>query len=357
MIWMSTTEEVNGRKAMAETLIKPLEEMSGYEFTVERFFYPASHWACLRKEPDYPVKTSDRKDIGMMFRQAEFRHVYFDEERRIKWPDDWIDPYPVFIDGVHVYDRQVEVTIRKDLDWYFMCNAYYSMVPVTPLSHRRFGDFSTITLAEREDRMKAARLIPAGIRDIQVFLKFLAETLQKHSINSSEVQYDFFDFGLTARYSTYGMDKQEVVGNAIRRATALAEHRKRFKLEWLPSQERKKAYESTMLFEKDPFRKSTQTRHFCKWPFKTGNYELDSWYEGRVREDLEGLFWPVYDLNGHGLKLVGHETYAEPLGRKRARGGQIAIDEGASLEPFPLEKIEFLKEDFPELFGEAPYRE
>ncbi|MGC9015117.1 MAG: hypothetical protein ACP5KW_12145, partial [Thermoproteota archaeon] len=132
------------------------------------------HWFCGRKFPEYPVKTQDGRELGTFFMQAELRHVYFDEKRRIKWPDDFIDPYPVVaIDYVGFYkDDSVNVGIRDHLRLNFLSEAYYAVSTVDYLKK----------LKTREERMKVARIIPAVIKDIEVFLKYLKESLEKYKI-------------------------------------------------------------------------------------------------------------------------------------------------------------------------------
>ena len=344
--------EVDKKRTIAEKLGAILKEEGGHDFQIEdntRYSHLVPHWACVRKEPEYPVKTSNGREVGTMFLQGELRHVYFDLDRRIAWPDDWMDRYPVFIDRVDVYDDHVKVMILRDLDWDFMCEAYYAATSVIGFS-KCFGDLSAIILKERGDRMKAGRLIPACIKDIEIYLASLTDALQKYEIDWLELEQDFSFLQAILRFTTQGMGREEIIRNVMKRAKALTEHRKKFRLEWLSSDERKACYENTMLFENDPFRKKTQIRYLCKWPFESGNEELDRWYEEVIRDQLQA-FWPIYNLDGYKLGLVDHEIYTEKYtGIRRAKGGRIVVNKRAKLKKFPPEEIEFLREDFPELF-------
>jgi hypothetical protein len=286
--------EKERKKLIAEKIRKLVTENYKREFRVAYGLEDAL-WSCYVTpswyELEYPVKTQDGRELGTFFMQAELRHVYFDEERRIKWPDDFIDPYPVTVESITFYKSgyvETEVSERLDLD--FLSEAYYAM------------SFSDLALKERDDRMKAARFIPAVIKDIEVFLKYLKTTLEKYNLKSdlSNLKYRFELLGdISLTFSAKGMNDDEIIDNVMRRVEALTEYRTKFRKEWLPSEERRNCYESTFLYPEDPFRKD--------------------WYY-------------------YKLVKVGGKIKVKKISRRK------------NPYKFPLEKIEFLKEEFPELW-------
>jgi len=364
--------EEEREKKLAERISKLLIKKYKQDFVIDWGWasYPTKrYWLSRRAYPEYPVKTQDEKELGTIFMQAELRHIYFDEERRIKWPDDFIDPYPVTVDYVNFYEDYVKVSTWKDLDLKLLSEAYYAI------------SFSDFTLKDREDRMKAARLIPAVIKDIEVFLRILKESLERHNIKfdfskvgtngltvssqdgSSNLKYSFEFLGhVSLTFPTKGMNDDEIVDNVMRRVEALTEYRRKFRKEWLPSEERRNCYESTFLYPEDPFRKSWFYYRLVKWPFKSSNDEINKAYENGIRNELLehlkyyfGIYYSgggkiskysdLYNLDGYNLELVNYK-----LESKEIVGGEIKINKRKRIYKFPLEKIEFLKEDFPELW-------
>ncbi|MCI4438795.1 hypothetical protein JHC27_02960 [archaeon] len=85
-------------------------------------------------------------------------------------------------------------------------------------------------------------------------------------------------------------------------------------------------------------------------------------------ELIESLSEPrhkVYNIDGYKLRLVNYRLVPEKVRTKviengkvvehevlkeKIEDGTIIVDKRSRLYKFPLEKIEFLKEDFPELF-------
>jgi len=365
-------EEERGKR-IAEKIRKLATENYGREFRVAYGLEDAL-WSCYVTpswyELEYPVKTQDGRELGTFFMRAELRHIYFDEERRIKWPDDFIDPYPVTVERITFYKNGfMEIYQWKDLDLKLLSEAYYAIT------------FSDFTLKDREDRMKAARLIPAVIKDIEVFLRILKESLERHNIKfdfskvgtnglnvssqdgSSNLKYSFEFLGhVSLTFPTKGMNDDEIVDNVMRRVEALTEYRRKFRKEWLPSEERRNCYESTFLYPEDPFRKSWFYYRLVKWPFKSSSDEINKAYENGIRNELLehlkyyfGIYYSgggkiskysdLYNLDGYNLELVNYK-----LEGKEIVGGEIKINKRKRIYKFPLEKIEFLKEDFPELW-------
>ena len=366
------------QKTIAEGICGELNRRSGNRFrTIERL--EKSYILCYNvakmggnigeEYQKYPVKTADGRELGLMYVQGNLYRFYFDGMRRIKWPDDWIDPYPQFIDATKVGDNYIEVEKGKDMDLEFMCLAYYAAyVP---------GEY----FLNREDRMILARLIPAIVKDFNIFLKFLDEVLAKYKIDKSEVELNPYFFDCSLKFNIADMKDEQIVENVLKRAEALTELRKKFR-EWLPNDKRREYYESTMLFPEDPFR-----RRFYM-PFGSSNFEFS---DSKFEDELHICKWPrtgpetdkmlkqvlfeghpkYYNFDGYRLRLAIKTKKGFKFLGKADRKGWIKIDEIKEedlcredviitvdkrikgLEKFPLEKIEFLKEDFPEMFKES----
>lgn len=165
---------------------------------------------------------------------------------------------------------------------------------------------------------------------------------------------------------------KNIIENILRRVEALTELRKKFR-EWLPNEQRREYYESTMLYPDDPFREKDVSDGIFKWPLVSENEEKHKKYERYVKYRLwSSSAGRYYDLDGRRLRLAKKtEKGLKYLGRIERRGWivvseaevkkedlysddvVVAVDERLKKLPkFPLEKIEFLKEDFPEMFKE-----
>jgi hypothetical protein len=376
------------RENLAKRLAKELKERSGYEFILNLISSPPFHWACKRKEPNYPVKSPDGRELGLMYVVGDLFKIYFDGMKRIKWPDDWIDPYPPFIDRVRFVDDFIEVDKGMDMDLGFISEAYYSVDfgHFLILSVLESIDTATIILTNREDRMKVARFMPSVVKDFNIFLKLLDEVCTKYRISKPEVYIYPSHFNCWMRFKIEDMSDEEVVENTLVRVEALKELRWKFR-EWLPSEERREYYESTMLFPEDPFRRKFRIpdvvdrssgfswrkydgpRYLYKWPLKSGSDELDKKYEQTLKLELwDTESFKYYDLDGYRIRLaIKTEKGLKFLGKVNRKGWVkineikkedltredivIAVDKKMKRLPkFPLEKIEFLNEDFPEMF-------
>jgi hypothetical protein len=356
--------EADRKKIIAEKICNALGDESECEFItkyVNKISLSPPHWVCRRawrntKHPrgvEYPSR-----GLGEMYVLDNLDNIFFEVQRRIRWPEDWIDPNPIYIDDVFVFDNFVVVRIYDCSWWKFMCVAYYAIHPVLGVNDRfeppidRMGDFespSETIISRRDYREKAARFIPAAIKDIEVYLKSLRQALEKYNIEKSGLrEFPFLRAELS--FSIQSMGDDEIVENALKRASALAEHRWRMRREWFPSDERRQHYESTMLHEDDPFRKKHENRYryLVRYPYGIRDSGMESWAEHLVRERFERQMGPVfvYNLEGYSIELIGYEV--DKYGRKR--GGELIINKNKKLEPFPLERIGFLRDDFPELF-------
>ena len=282
--------------------------------------------------------------------------VYFDEKRRIKWPDDWIDPYITSIEAVYIFNDHIKVWKSHEVDLDFMCHAYYN------------AHVSTTYFLNREYRTRAARFVPAVVKDFNVFLKLSDEVCSKYKLDRFVI--DMPDIlACSVGLDIANLSDKEVVDRVIRRVEALTELRRRFR-EWLPSDERRGYYESTMLYPEDPFRERTIMNQIIEWPHKSGdpkkNAEHERWSKAALM--LEGRVKPLrkyYNFDGYRLRLARKTGENLEFLGKIIEGGMIVYDEEMlpkedtvvavdekldKLLKFSLEKIEFLKEDFPEMF-------
>ena len=376
---MISSSEVKRWIRLAETIAKALKERSGYEFKPKIFMEPFFRWACEREKPKYPVKSSDGKELGLMFINADLKHVYFDARRKIKWPDDWIDPYPPFIDSVWSDCRCIRVERSGKMDLRFMATAYYCV-----------NLYSGWESLKREDLQKVSRFMPMVVKDMSKFMRLADETFSKYEIDKSEFRITFFNrLSCELSFEIGTMSDDEIIENVLKRSEALAKLERKFN-EWLVSEERKVCYERTMVFPDDIFRwachipsaigseesrpfwrKYEGPRFLCKWPFKSGNDDMDKKYEWELKRELwNAESFRYYDLDGRRLRLAKKtKTGFRYLGRVDKKGWikidksrvreedlsrediVIAVDKGLERLPkFSLEKIEFLKEDFPEMF-------
>ncbi|MGC9015073.1 MAG: hypothetical protein ACP5KW_11915 [Thermoproteota archaeon] len=313
----------------------------------------------------YPVKTQDGRELGLMYTHKDLYMVYFDEKRMIKWPDDWVDPYPSSIESVYVFNDHIKIWKSHEVDLDFMCHAYYNVY------------INANYFLNREDRMRVAEFVPAVVKDFNVFLKLSDEVCNKYKLDKFVIDMPNV-LGCIAWFDTTNLSDEEVIDKVIRGTTALTELRRKFR-EWLPSDERKEYYENTMLYPEDPFRERTVINNITKWPFKGGSPSEDIEHERSIKvmswyntffyhsKNLKSLR-KHYSFDGYRLRLARKtENNLEFLG-KVVEGEVIVYDEIKEedltrediviavdkkmkrLPKFPLEKIEFLKEDFPEMF-------
>jgi len=393
-------------KILAEKVRELLTEKFGknYEFRVVYNDKVSSSgedswlWKCYSYptyyDLQYPFKIKGGRELGTMFMRAELRHVYFDGRRKIIWPDDFIDPYPIFleiyevlypiaIDEVVFYrDGYAEIRVWMDIDLAFLSEAYYAVWFIYPGINER--------LMSRENRMKFARIIPGVVKDIEVFLRIIKESLERCNIkvdfsnvkfregddvfplvvNLEDCSKLFFNIErpkVLLRFPIKGMKDEEIVDNIMKRVYALAEIKRKFRKEWLPSEERRKCYESTMRYPEDPYRERfwgdekphIGFREIVNWP--TGNKEEDeklrSAIENLVREEAlsyekgeQAEISRIYNLDGYRLEWVNYK-----FENGKIVGGELRINKRKTYK-FPLEKIEFLKEEFPELWKKSRKR-
>jgi hypothetical protein len=375
-----SSKEVERWRTLGKRLAEELTERSGYKFTLKVFEEQPFRWACSREKPEYPVKLPDGGELGLMFINAELCHVYFDALRKIRWPDDWIDPHPPFIDNVLFYRNEISVEKYGKMNLDFMCIAYYCT--------KLYSEWKSM---ERGDLCKISRFIPAVVKDVSTFFRLTEETCSKHKINKSEfVILSFNRLSYELNFSVEGMNDEEVIENILKRIETLTELDRKFG-EWLWSEKRRECYESTMIFPNDPFRwrchipsvidsKSGFSwknyegmRYLCKWPFQSMNQEEDRKYERMLKQELwSSESFRYYDFDGNRLRLAkktksGLRFLGKVTNRKKGwikidksmvkeedldrEDVVIAVDEKLEKLPMiPLEKIEFLREDFPELF-------
>jgi len=391
--------EKNLAEKIRELLTEKFEK--NYEFRVEYNSNISSSgkdlwlWNCYSypryRDLEYPVKTKDGRELGTMFmfhQVDDLKYVYFDGRRKIIWPDDFIDPYPITIDYLSFYKNHVDLWMGELIMLDFLSEAYYAVLLDYDFGFS-YEEVINPKLLNREDRMKLARIIPGVIKDIEVFLRCIKESLEKRGIKidfSKAKFYGAVDFPLVVNlengsqlflniewpdvclsFPIKGMKDEEIIDNIMKRVDALAEIKRKFRKEWLPSEERRKCYESTMRYPEDPYREGfrwdrkphMEFRKLINWP--TGNKEEDRYYKSDIeflaREEAlryekgeQTEISSIYNLDGYRLELVNYE-----FKNGKIIGGRLKINKKVTCR-FPLEKIEFLKEEFPELWKKSRKR-
>lgn len=96
------------------------------------------------------------------------------KRKAFNWEVDWKDTEPISIDSIELYDEHVKVNCWWEFLLDFMVNYYYYL------------ECLSVIMGTKENRMKASKFIPAPIKDVEVFLKTVNETLEKHEINRLE---------------------------------------------------------------------------------------------------------------------------------------------------------------------------
>ncbi|NHV98204.1 MAG: hypothetical protein HA496_01000 [Thaumarchaeota archaeon] len=360
-------------KTLIPKIARALEGRSSYEFkTRENICY-------MNFEGLYPVKLPDGRELGQMYTKAFLEDVYFDDSelhtkwrRRIKWMDDWIDPRSPFIDAVDVESDLI--TIRNDeVDLSFLCGVHYNLCfsPGSIKNKDFFKGFSVLALEDREDRMKVARFMPALVKDVNVFLKLINEVFSKHGYLGELLITDLDHPHYRIIFDSSGMSDEEVIDNVLKRAEAVIEFKKRFR-EWLAREERREYWEGTAIPESKRSIEMHKWRYMVKWPIELKDPEMMRRYERQIKYDLSDDS-AVYNLDGYRLRLakkterglkfvklekkelkhVGKvdEEEIDEEGLRKRDDIVVAINKRhRRLEEVSLEKIEFLKEDFPELF-------
>jgi len=375
-------EEIKEKLRRIGSRLKPmLEKDSGYEFNWHEEEKPILLVSLTRVFNNY--------DLPTMFQSMELLKYYNIQE--IDWTKDLFDKdlyslnRSVYIDNVEVRENSIAIIISREFYWGFMSLKYYGCELLDP----------GIILRSRENRMKAAKFIPGIIKDIEMFLKLLYKTLEKYNIDSSEIIWgrnlktDLEKFRVYLEFSTEGMNEDEIVENTIRRVRALSEYRRKFRA-WLASYERREAYDKTRrrrpkhsIFENSfylcalppnvelPYIPYDLAR-LCEVEVFLNPEEMRS-YEDRIkREMLEEIYFyevknkqvienepvihktlcPFYNLDGYALKFKGIIKLNEKKEKIIKADGEIIVDKSEVLKPFSLKEIEFLREDFPELFGQ-----
>ena len=346
-------------RRIAQRLKTLLEEDSGCEF----------EWGLQTLTEAGMGRVYDEEKLPAMLRSWDLYDHY--EHSEIDWDKDWTDNNPIYIDSVGVYDDHVVVYLRREFSFNFLVYKHYHLRMVQP----------GIMFSSRENRMKASRFIPAAVKDLEVFLRILNDSLKKYNIDSSELVWDDLKrpgpihFGLQLSFKTSDMNEDDVVEATMRRCKALAEYRRNFRA-WLSSEERKRCYESTHR----PRMRAWWSRHLCAWPlgipeleeeyrkdlvgmmrWELGHYleALKEYEQGQMRRrpDLSEYF-RFYNLDGYALRFSGRPyldegTKGKPLADlvKFEGGGEVVVDRRTRLRPFPPERMEFLKGEFPELFA------
>ncbi|MEM2598595.1 MAG: hypothetical protein QW482_02640 [Thermoproteota archaeon] len=339
-----------------------MQEPEKYSFLTRSFL----EWERDKVDSKFPVydewKYLKEGLLGIMFTTADLTD-YYGWEGEIDWDKDWIDKTPIYIDYIKISDH-IEIHSSREFDWDFMVKRYYHLYTTLP----------GIEFSIRPNRIKAARIIPAAIKDIEVFLRLLNESLAKYNVPSSELVWDDIRVPTGIRFSIFlsfpisETSDEEVIMATMRRIRALVEYRRRFRA-WLPSEERRSFYESTRRFPPHTTLLGNMAE-LCAWPLgipeKEEKYEeylkkriMSCMYYDDVVKNKQGKMEPLhpfYNLDGYSVKLVGDMFFEqkapgqEPVARARGEV-KLVIDKENRLEPMPLNEVEFLREDYPELFS------
>jgi hypothetical protein len=370
---------------LQQKLIEVLEKR--YNCKYRKVWEGANAFLFEKRLSIYPMKMLDGRELGMMIGgsvHANLELIYFESTRSVKWPDDWIDPYPSPIDVVHFEEDTMELRAWGGVNLRFMAEMYYAVY--ISLLH-------PLVFERRQDLMKLARFVPAVVKDFCVHSKITNEVLAKYSVDRSEAWTDKTRLGWHMKFSTAGMSDDEIIESVLKREEVLSELKRRWE-EWLPSDERRECYESTIVCPEDyPARYRVYGGHsgirrpglyegmpsLRKYPLESGNPELD----GKVEQGLKLCLWDgskEYNLDGYRLRLaVKTERGVELLGKPDRKGWITLKKEGSIFEAeakkerdeilsrkdliivvdkrmkrlpkIPLEKMQFLREEFPEMFA------
>lgn len=298
-----------------------LEKETGYKY---KLYYPEYQGSINL------VWDIEEKDVPLIFKPDElgaddiYHWLLKKPWKEAFWIRQWTDPHPSIVFDIALFSESARIYVGKTIPLFFMVNKYYDAYVIN-------GD----SLWKRTDRMKAALIIPAVIKDLMVFDNALNKTLSKYGVSRSEIMASLCDMRfflfLELRFNEETeIEEDELVEKLFIRAKAMGEWWNYCKA-WLPSLDRREFYESTKV--KTPCKGGRGFIEICKWPCEEPHSEI---CETEIRRKLvNNPHLPIYNFDRCRVKLVDNK---------------IVIDPTEQLESFPLEKIEFLREDFPELF-------
>ncbi|MEM2930850.1 MAG: hypothetical protein QW797_08350 [Thermoproteota archaeon] len=332
---------------LAEALKRALEDESGYKFELQDIVdeKKVNYKKLLRKYDleSLPtiLKLSQKGTIGL----GEYYNLWGWPHKEIDWEKDWKDDNPVFIDYVEVWPNKVLIGTSGEFMLDFMAHKYYGLgeIILEPRSD---------IYVNKEDKMKLARYMPAVIKDVEIALKAMSEVSTANGFDTSGFKFFFqpwVDFCVKSEHPLVGIKEEEIVENCIRRVKVMSEWRKRFRA-WLPSMERKHFYENTKIgYTARMLKKgnwwSTGVEGLIKWPVKDRKIREKVIRNHIYRYLDHGAH--LFTLDGYGIigYRIDHEYKFKFWVDRRQKKFQ-------RLKPIPLEKIGFLREDFPEMFKE-----
>jgi hypothetical protein len=324
-----------------ESLKNALKAESGYEFELQDVTDEKTGISYKKL-----VRKYDLKSLPAMLRfSREFYYLYKNyicEDREIEWENDWRDPNPISVDYIEIWPDRVLIGTSGEFSTLFMTEKYHDLEVIL--------DSEDALYMNREDKMKLARYVPALIKDVEVAIKIMAEVSTRNGFDPSEFKFfqlDDVGFCVKTEYSTVGMREEKIVENCMKRVKVISEWRRRFRT-WLSSTERKQYYEST----KGPLDVFKHERRrwvvtggvgLVKWPVKDKNVREKIISHHIYRYLSHGA--PIFTLDGYGIVgyRINHDyKFKFWVDRKQKKFRKLSL--------IPLEKIEFLKEDFPEMF-------
>jgi len=337
---------------VVKSLKRRFEEESCYEFELQHIVHEkVSSKRLLRKYDLGKLPTILRLTQKGARVLEEYYNCWNWPRKEIDWEKDWRDDNPTFIDYVEVWSDKVLVGTLGEFPIDFMTWLYYGIPEII------FEPKEEI-YTDKGDRMKLARYVPAAVKDIEVAIKTIVEVSASSGLNASDFKFDSehglfsetflnSDFCIKSEFSTRRMDEQEIIKTCMERAKTISEWRWRFRA-WLPSMERRQFYESTKtIYEVRMLKRGswhwTGVEGLVKWPVK----------DKKAREEITNHH--IYRFLDHGAHLFTFDGYGIVGYRiNNEYKFKFWVDRKQKkfqrLNPIPLEKIEFLKEDFPEMF-------
>jgi len=325
---------------LLESLKQTIEDETGYEFELQDIFDEKTGISYKKL-----IRKYDPKSLPTMLRfSREFPYLYENyiyEHREIDWENDWRDPNPISVDCIEIWPDRVLIGTSGEFSILFMTEKYYGLEVIL--------DSEDALYVNREDKMKLARYVPALIKDVEVAIKIMAEVATRNGFDPSEFKFfqqDDVGFCVKSEYPITGIREEKIVENCLKRVRVISEWRRRFRT-WFSSSERIQFYESTKIIHEAPVRARKNwyleaVYGLIKWPIK----------DTKTREKLvKDKIWEYLYHGANLFTLDGYGIAGYIDGKCRLR---FWVDDKEKkykkLRPIPLEKIEFLKEDFPELW-------
>ncbi|MGB9760398.1 MAG: hypothetical protein ACP5KW_07785 [Thermoproteota archaeon] len=333
---------------LVEAIRQMLEDESGYGFELQDVTENSgiSYKQLLRKFDIKSLPTILR--LSMEGGLYDYYRIWSAKPKKdIDWEKDWKDENMISIDYVEVRSDRITIGTFGEFEVNFMAKMYYD---VDEIIFEPRDELYT----NREDRMKLARYIPAVIKDVEVALKLITKVSADSGLSTSEFKLSRsepplreLDFTVTSEFQITGMNMEDIIENSIKRIKVISKWRKAFRT-WLSSAQREEFYEASkwacLVYKRERRRWwVTGGPGLIKWPVY-GKKAKEVLTEHHIYRYLDHGA-PLFTFDGYGIVgyRIGHEYKFRFLVDKKEKKFR-------RLKQVPLEKIEFLKEDFPEMF-------